>query len=224
MAAPLSHPVASRRCYRGDYAVHSHAHAQMLFGLSGTLDLDLAGRAARVEPGVALVMPPGTAHAYRALRPMQALVIDAPAQRSLERVRLLAFDARAASHAGELDPQALLDQLAGAPRVLSRRAFDLDALAAAVDAELHAAWPTARMAAWACLSVPRLHARLLERSGLSPQAWLRQRRLDRAQQLLRAGWLLETTAMQVGYASGSALAFALRRERGLGARRLRAGA
>ena len=91
MAAPLSHPVASRRCYRGDYAVHSHAHAQMLFGLSGTLDLDLAGRAARVEPGVALVMPPGTAHAYRALRPMQALVIDAPAQRSLERVRLLAF-------------------------------------------------------------------------------------------------------------------------------------
>lgn len=223
MAAPLTHPVASRRCYRGDYAVHSHGHAQMLFGLSGTLELDLAGRAARVEPGVALVMPPGTAHAYRALRPMQALVVDAPAQRSLERVRLVAFDAKAAANAGEIDPQALLEQLAAAPRVLARRPFDLDALAAAVDAELHAPWPTARLAAWACLSVPRLHARMLERSGLTPQAWLRQRRLDRAQQLLRAGWTLETTALQVGYASASALAFALRRERGSGVRQLRAG-
>ncbi|MCA0243989.1 MAG: helix-turn-helix domain-containing protein [Proteobacteria bacterium] len=213
---PLLHPEASQRRYRGDYAAHAHEHAQLLFGLQGALELEIDGRAARVEPGVALIVPAGAAHGYQARRDALALVVDAPPQRALERVRLLALDARLTPDLG-----ALLQGLAAAPRVLPRRALDLPLLAAAVEAALHEAWPTARLAALAAMSVPRLHARLLQHTGLTPQAWLRRRRLDRAQALLAAGLTLDAAALQVGYAGASALAFALRRERGVGARALR---
>ena len=220
MPATLLHPVASQRRYAGDYDAHAHDHLQLLFGLSGRLELELNGRPAQVEPGVALVVPPGTAHGYRARRAALALVIDAPPQRGLSRVRRLALDGRRLL--GRSDLGAVLAELVDAPRVLARRALDADVLAEAVDARLHEAWPTARLAALACLSVPRLHARWLEATGLTPQAWLRRRRLDQAQRLLAAGLTLEATALQVGYAGASALAYALRRERGIGARALRA--
>lgn len=219
MAPALTHPVASQRRYVGEYEAHAHDHVQLLLGLSGCLELELDGRAARVEPGTALLLPPGTAHGYHARRAALALVIDAPAQRGLSRVRQLAIDGRRVL--GRTDLGALLGELGAAPRVLARRPLDPDALAEAVDAGLHEPWPTARLAALACLSVPRLHVRWLDATGLTPQAWLRQRRLDRAQALLAAGIGLEATALQVGYASASALAFALRRERGIGTRDLR---
>ena len=60
-------------------------------------------------------------------------------------------------------------------------------------------------------------------TGLSPQAWLRDQRLDAAQRQLKAGWPLETVALQVGYRSASALLFALRRDRGQTTRHLRGG-
>lgn len=219
MQRSLTAPVASQRRYRGDYEAHAHDHVQVLFGLSGRLELEVDGRAALVEPGRALVLPPGSAHGYRAERPALALVIDAPPQRQLGRVRSLAVDGRRLL--GRSDLASVLADLAGAPRALPRRALDLAALAEQVDTHLHEAWPTARLATLACLSVPRLHARWLDATGCSPQAWLRQRRLDRAQALLAAGRSLETSALQVGYASASALAYALRRDRGLGARQLR---
>ena len=219
MATPLAFPVASQRRYAGDYESHAHEHVQVLFGLSGSLELEVDGRAARVEPGVALVLPPGAAHGYRADRAALALVIDAPPRRQLSRVRSLAIDGRRLL--GRSDLCGVLDELASAPRALARRTLDPAALAETVDARLHEAWPTARLAALACLSVPRLHARWIHATGQAPQAWLRQRRLDRAQALLATGRTLEAAALQVGYASASALAFALRRERGLGARALR---
>lgn len=221
MSAALHHPQASQRRYSGDYDAHDHPHAQLLFGLRGSLDLCLAGRAARVEAGTALVVPAGVAHGYRALQPALMLVVDAPPQPGLDRVRQLALDLRPLPSADELDVQALLDALPGAPRVLARRRLDLQALADTVDAALHQPWPTQRLAALACLSAPRFHTRVQQQTGLTPQDWLRARRLDRAQALLAAGHTLQAAATRVGYASASALAYALRRERGLGARALR---
>lgn len=220
-AAPpaLAVPQASLRHYRGEYGAHAHAHAQVLCAQAGRLELEVGGRGYAVEAGRGLVVPPGTAHAYLAERPAAMWVIDAPAGPGLERVRHFAFVAPAS----EADALHWLANVAAAPRALRRRRLDLGALDAAIDGALHERWTAARMAALLHFSVPRLHARLLELTGLSPQAYLRRRRLDRAARLIAAGRSLEMAALEVGYATASALAFALRRERGVGARALRAG-
>ena len=77
------------------------------------------------------------------------------------------------------------------------------------------------MAAVYALSVPRFHARWLDLTGQAPQTWLRARRLEMAVRLVKLGMSLDAAALQVGYCGASALAFALRREHGLGARALR---
>jgi drug/metabolite transporter (DMT)-like permease len=71
---------ASLRCCRSEYAAHGHAHAQLLFGLSGVLELQLDGRAACVVAASAILIPAGMQHAYRAARPAQVRVVDAPAE------------------------------------------------------------------------------------------------------------------------------------------------
>ncbi|WP_019699863.1 helix-turn-helix domain-containing protein [Paracidovorax avenae] len=101
------------------------------------------------------------------------------------------------------------------------RALPLERLQQAVEAALHEPWPTPRMAALCHLSPQRFHARWLELTGATPQAWLRGLRLDAAAQRIARGQRLDDAALACGYATGTALASALRRERGTGARALR---
>jgi AraC-like DNA-binding protein len=96
-------------------------------------------------------------------------------------------------------------------------------LTQAIDAQVHRDWTVAELAALCHFSAQRFRARFVELTGLSPGAYVRRRRLDAAERLLAAGVPLETAALQVGYAGASALCFALRRDRGRGARLLRAG-
>jgi AraC-like DNA-binding protein len=216
--APLLEPVATLRRYRGAHVSHTHAHAQLLFGWQGRLELELEGRAARVEGGSGLIVPPGVAHAYEAVHEARVWVLDAPASPALDRVRCFALPVR---WTPTDNVPVLLGLASTAVAVRARRHIDPVVLEQALAGRLHEPWPNARMAALFALSAPRFHARWLALTGLAPQAWLRGRRLDAAEALLRAGLTLEVVAMQVGYASASALAFALRRERGLGARSLR---
>lgn len=220
-SAPPLQPTATLRRYAGEYAAHAHAYAQVLVGLSGRLELELDGRGTWVDAACALVVPAGVAHAYLAASPARVLVIDSPAALGLERTRRFVPPSHWKAQGLRLEASRLVAELAAASGVLQRRPIDLDRLDAALQAELHSHWSTARLAALCHLSVPQFHARFSELTGCTPADYVRARRLDRAQQLLRTGQGLEAAALQVGYASASALAYALRRERGLGARALR---
>lgn len=214
----LREAAGSLRRYRGDHGAHAHEHAQLLFGLQGSLEVEVDGRLARVDAETGLIVPAGARHASLARRGALVWVLDAPVAHGLERWRAFRLPAPLAPC---LPTDTLLALATGAPRALPRRRLDPALLAAQVRQHLHEPWPAARLAAACALSLPQFHARWPALTGATPQAWLRGLRLDEAERLLRAGRTAEAVAARVGYASASALLFALRRERGLGARALR---
>jgi AraC-like DNA-binding protein len=209
---------AELRHYRDEHGVHAHGHVQLLFGVGGCLDVEVGGHLMRVDPSTGLVIPPGTSHGSAARHEADVWVVDVPAAREFDRLRPLAL---VANRPQGVAVEQWLDFARSAHRALPRRRIDTELLGVAVDKTLHEDWPAARMAAHFALSVPQFHARWRLLTGQTPQAWLRVRRLNAAERLLRAGWAGDTVAAHVGYASVSAMLYALRRERGVGARDLR---
>lgn len=220
LPAPLE-PQLSIRAYSGEQTVHSHDHAQVLFAWRGRMDIEVGASADFSDSSCGLIIPAGVTHAYAASAELRMVVIDVPEQRGLDRVRRFAVTPGVRELVAGARAGRLLEAILQTPRVGVRRGIALDSLRVALVGALHEPWTTARMAERCLLSPQRFHARLLELTGLSPQAWLRALRLDEAQRLLRRGLTLEAVAARVGYASASALAHAMRRDRAVGVRTLR---
>jgi AraC-like DNA-binding protein len=214
-------PQMSIRSYSGEQTVHEHDHAQVLFAWRGRMDIEVGASADFSDNSCGLIIPAGVTHAYAASPDLRMVVVDAPDQRGLDRARRFPVTAGVRALVGQSSADDLLAAILGAPRAGVRRGIALDRLQAELAGALHEPWTTARMAERCLLSPQRFHARLLELTGQSPQAWLRSLRLDEAQRLLRRGLTLEATAARVGYATASALAHALRRDREVGVRGLR---
>ena len=213
-------PLLSLRSYSGEQTVHSHDHAQVLFAWRGRMDIEVGSAADFSDNSCGLIIPAGVTHAYAASPDLRMVVIDVAPERGLDRARRFAVTPAVRELAAGAHASQLLDAILQTPRVGVRRGIALDSLRAVLAGALHEPWTTARMAERCLLSPQRFHARLLELTGLSPQAWLRTLRLDEAQRLLRRGLTLEAAAARVGYRSASALAHALRRDRALGVRDL----
>lgn len=217
--APLdSIPV---RRYDREGGKHAHEHAQVLFGIEGALQVEVEGHSAWVDATSGLVIPPGASHTYYAERTARVLVLDDLSGPTTERLRRFALPQ--GWRRGKLNNDALLETLLGASTIHARRRLDLEALVERIDANLGRDWCVADLAALCCLSPQRLRARFAQALGQSPLAFVRARRLNRAEELLRRGFSLEASALQVGYSNASALSAALRRERDSGARDLRKG-
>lgn len=147
------------------------------------------------------------------------LVLDELTSAATERMRRFALPQGWRKAGFEID--SLASTLLAASSLKVRRRIDLGELAKLIDSDLSRPWTVAELAAACCLSPQRLGARFMQDLGLSPLAFVRARRLNRAEQLLQRGFSLDAVACEVGYGSASALSNALRRERNSGAREIR---
>lgn len=221
----MADSLAVRR-YGAAHGSHAHDHFQILFGLEGTLALEVDGRGRRISAGEACVIPPGERHDFEALGAARCLVLDSgerawqqhlgntvPAAAS----SLISYLAEACEagwpRARLLGPSLLLE--AWAPEVRARtplrRAIDWPALTAWAQAECHREISVVELAGQVHLSPAQFTSRCREALGLSPMAWLRELRLGQALTLRQRGLGVAEVARRSGYRSPSALTAALRR-------------
>lgn len=185
MQHPLLDLIPVRR-YDREGGKHAHEHAQVLFGIEGTLHVEVEGHSAWVDATSGLVVPPGASHTYYAERTAQVLVLDDLSGPATERLRRFALPQ--GWRRGELDIDSIREILLGASTIRARRRLDLEALIKHIDADLGRDWCVADLAALCCLSPQRLRARFAQALGQSPLAFVRARRLNRAEELLRKGF------------------------------------
>lgn len=244
-------PILTLRHYSHDLIVHSHDHAQLVFGLSGALDFEVEGRGSQVVQQSFVVVPAGAHHACGSPQGSRCLVLDVPSDDWVEQClgdhadasrRLLDDTARLPLDAGQSQ---LVSWLAGSPvddpviaqqgavlllaslngvrqRPLGGRRLPYAALNAHIDQ--NAAYPlqVADLARVADLSSARLHARFIAECGQTPMEYIRSRRLHQAVALLRESDLpIGEIAHRVGYNSQSAFAAAVLREFGASPGKLR---
>lgn len=237
-------PLLTLRQYTTDQIIHSHDHAQLVFGLSGALDFEVGGHGSQVIRQSFVVVPSGMHHACGSANGSRCLVLDVPgdqwvaqslgdhadaSRRLLDNAGRLPLDAGQSQLVSWLAASPVSDPLIaqqGAVLLLaSLNSVKPDALAgrrlpyAAMNAHIdqHAAYPlqVADLARIADLSSARLHARFVAECGQTPMDYIRSRRLHIAVGLLRDSALpIGEIASRVGYSSQSAFAAAVLREFG----------
>lgn len=228
----------SLRRYGASPGSHSHDHFQILLGLSGTLELEVAGRGLRVESGSGCIIAPGDRHDFESRSGSTCLVLDS-AQPGWEQcaaangttalpagtLPLARYLARALEQrlplAQEHGPALLLEAWLGhatsnvhsaAPS--RRRPIDWPALQQWAAGHWHGDLTVADMAAQVHLSPSQFAARCREERGMGAIAWLRHQRLAHARLLRATGMAVAEVAHRTGYRSPSALTAALRRSAG----------
>ncbi|MBC8995708.1 AraC family transcriptional regulator [Pseudomonas sp. N40(2020)] len=237
-------PILTLRQYTRDLIVHSHEHAQLVFGLSGALDFEVEGCGSQVRQQSFVVVPSGAHHACGSPQGSRCLVLDIPdgqwvadslgdhadaSRRLLDNPARLSLDSGQSQLVSWLANSPVTDPVIaqqGAvlllaslnhakPAELCNRRLPYAALDALI--EQNAAYPlqVADLAQVAGLSTARLHARFVAECGQTPMDYIRSRRLHKAMGLLRETALpIGEIASRVGYSSQSAFSAAVLREFG----------
>lgn len=222
-----AHDHLSVRDYGASHGSHDHDHFQILIGLGGVLELEVAGRGQRISAGQGCVVPPGERHDFEARHGARCLVLDshasdwARASKALPSPAALAlagYLARACTEhlprAQHIGPTLLLE--AWLPPTASqatrhRRAIDWEALARWALARSSSSPSVSELAARVHLSAAQLAARCRAERGQSTQQWLRELRLAQARAWRDEGLTVAEVARRSGYRSPSALTAARRR-------------
>ncbi|HSV52024.1 MAG TPA: AraC family transcriptional regulator [Burkholderiaceae bacterium] len=218
----------SLREYGASHGSHAHAHFQVLVGLDGVLDLEVAGRGRRIAAGDGCVIPSGEHHDFEAASGSRCLVLDTsqaawadcaadpayPAQTQALAHYLASAVLKRQALAVHYGPLLLLESW-GTPAMpqRARRRIDWLALAQWAQARWHLPLSVADLAAQVFLSASQFTQRCREENGTSAMQWLRAQRLLHAQQLRLSGVPVAQAARRTGYRSPSALTAALRQFR-----------
>lgn len=217
----------SLRRYGASHGSHSHGHFQVLVGLEGVLELEVAGCGQRIGAGDAWLVAPGERHDFESARGSACLVLDsahegwarcaATPARAPQTLALARYLAQALELglplAQQLGPALLLESWApgAAQAARPRRPIDWPALAAWAQARMDQPLTVAQLAARCLLSTSQFTLRCHEANGMGPMQWLRSLRLAQARQLRGTGLAVAEVARRTGYRSPSALTAALRR-------------
>ncbi len=225
----------SLRRYGASPGSHSHDHFQILLGLSGALDLEVAGRCVSVAPGGGCVIAPGDRHDFESSRGSLCLVLDSahpdwarctgqrrwtkPPADALPLAHYLASALQQDRPLAQTYGSALLlEAWLGSPRShlsmpgpTRRRTIDWPALQQWAAQQWHRELTVADLAAQVHLSPSQFAARCRDDHGVGAMAWLRGQRLAQARLLRGTGMAVAEVARRTGYRSPSALTAALRR-------------
>ena len=216
----------SVRNYGASHGSHDHGHFQVLVGLRGVLELEVAGHGQCLGVGQGCVVPPGERHDFESKLGAQCLVLDstsmgwasAPSAPTAQVKHLATYLAHACAlglpRAQQLGPALLLEawqpDTVTVPRV--RRHIDWDQLQRWAASRWSEHLSVSDLADQVHLSAAQFAARCRAELGMSTQQWLRGLRLEEAREWRRQGLSVAETARRTGYRSPSALTAALRRE------------
>ncbi len=244
-------PILSLRHYNQDQIIHSHQHTQLVFGLRGQLDFEIDGRGSRIQQQRLAVVPNDARHACGSTNGSLCLVVDIPdsgwlqrhlghhassTQRLLEQSAALSLTPSQSQLVSWLAASPINDSIiggqgatlllaslaAGCEQIGRPQSLPLAALYAYVDRHLAHPLEVRDLARLAGLSVQRFHVRFVSETGLTPQEFIRLRRLQQGRELLSTTQLaVGEIAARVGYASQSAFTAALNRQYGTTPRAVR---
>ena len=226
---------------------HSHAHHQLVIGLTGESNLAVNGREARLESGAAAVVPTYAVHDFHGDPANIVWVIDLdrdspeftqpdhPGRHAFthlfERPRLIRLSKPVRDllwhyreqmrHADEADGLgyhlgAAITQLTVACLNLESEAAPsrMDRVQRFIDMNLDQPLRVADMVDLMCMSVSHFQRRFRSEAGCSPRRFLIERRLERAEILLREQDLsIEEVSQRVGFCGQSALTNAFNKYR-----------
>lgn len=219
-----------RQCqYSRDTVAHQHDCHQLVLPLSGELEIEIDGRQGNVARGTAASIPAGAMHAFSARGANSFLVLDyAPALEATighqsqrffaypEHLPRLAMRGLRATSPNQAALQVLMQLESADSQAVRRNALSRIQFAMArMQAQPDLAHNTSSLASECGLSRSRFHHLFQAATGLTPQAWLSERRLDLAEHWLSQGVAAAEVALRCGFSEQSALHRALRRERGI---------
>lgn len=222
------------RSYPGESRAHDHPYHQVILALEGGLDMEIGGRAGRVDSARGALVPAGTLHVFAGIGRNRFLTLDIGKASSAEPQRLLAADQpyfavpRAVEHllayvgsrpgelGGDVDHVAPLLAAALAESPAERSAPETVLKATAF---MRRAYPRPiacdDVARAAGISTAHLHALFKQWLGQTPGRMLGEIRLDRAKDRLAGGAApIAEIALAVGFSEQSAFSRAFQRRFG----------
>lgn len=218
------------RRYDRENPDHRHDHTQLVLPVHGRMDINVDGREGCIDPSLAALVLPGSAHSQLTHADSRFLVLDCAAttlqalnlERLADRIyvpvspatrRLIEFadligNTQLAAGASQLGPLLLSSLMSDSSGSTSPMALLISRLRANPGAD----WSNEVMAQAANMSLSQLHQRFRRLFAKSPQAWLTDLRIQEAQRWLRSSSLsIVEIALRAGFSDQAALTRTMQR-------------